>query len=130
MQEQLAPSGLGHDLLLEWAPWARDDNEGEAGHSWASEERVDRGYHGDPPNNFYIVDKIVAPQRKDKTVFWTVTAMYYLGERSVGQISKILGSANWSESRVLLNLCGFAALVEREWRDYTDARRVFIPRAR
>jgi len=127
----LEPNGLGHDLLLEWAPWARDDNDDGARHTWSSEARENRqrGYHGDPPSNFFIVDKIVAPQRKDRTAFWTVTAMYYLGERSPYQIAKILGG-DWSERRVLLNICGFGALVEREWRDYTDARRVVITPAR
>ena len=129
MRETLEPNGLGHELLLEWAPWARDDNDDGKRQAWASDQRVERGYHGDPPENFWIVDKVVAPQRKDRTVFWTVTAMYYLGERSPYQIAKILGS-EWSERRVLLNLCGFGALVEREWRDYTDARRVVIAPAR
>ncbi len=126
MVEIYEPEGLGHELLLEWAPWARDDKDGER-HSWSVKPRVDPGYHGDPPANFWIVDKIVAPQRKDKTVFWRVVSAYYLGERAPWEIAKAL---DWSEHRVLINLNHFAALVEREWRDYTTTRRVRLLRAR
>jgi hypothetical protein len=126
IERQLEPNGLGHELLLEWAPWARDDREG-GGHSWSVKPRVDPGYHGDPPKNFYIVEKIVAPHQRDKTDYWRAVSRWYLGEASPDWIARQLG---WSELRVRSNVIVFCALVEREWRDYTDARRVVISRAR
>jgi hypothetical protein len=126
MVERLEPSGLGHELLIEWAPWARDDNEGGR-HSWSVKPRVDPGYHGDPPDNFWVVDKIVAPHRRDRTVYWRCASGYYLGERNVPELAHVL---NWSEEHVLLNVIQFGALVEREWRDYTQSRRVVITPAR
>lgn len=107
--------GLGHELLLEWAPWARDDNEGK--HSWAVKPRVQAGYHGDPPERFFVVDKIVAPHRRDRSNYWQVVGAFYLGERAEWEIAKELG---WSEQRVLMNLAAFCGLVERE---YLDMRR-------
>ena len=126
VERELEICGLGHDLLYAWAPWARDDHEGER-KSWAVKPRVDHGYHGDPPKNFFIVDKIVAPHRVQKDAYWRVTSAFYLGERSIWEIADLLG---WSEERVQVNIVVFCGLVEREWRDYTDARRVRITRAR
>lgn len=128
MVEPLEPQGLGHDLLLEWAPWARDDKDGES-HSWSVKPRVDPGYHGDPPANFFVVDKIVAPHRRDKSSYWKATSAYYLGERAPWEIATLLGPS-WSERRVLINIIEFGVLVEREWRDYTEQRRVVIAPAR
>lgn len=122
----LEPSGLGHELLLQWAPWARDDNEG-ARHSWSVKPRVDIGYHGDPPENFWIVDKIVAPHRRDRSSYWKVVSAVYLGERAVWEAADLLG---WSERRARMNLLAFCGLVEREWRDYTEQRRGALHRAR
>jgi hypothetical protein len=128
MREILQPEGLGHELLVEWAPWARDDKDGERA-SWAVKPRVDPGYHGDPPTNFFIVDKIVAPHRRDKSTHWRTVSAYYLGERPPWEIASLLGP-RWDERSVMANIMQFGALVEREWRDYTDARRVLITRAR
>lgn len=124
----LEPNGLGHDLLTEWAPWARDDKDGEKA-SWSVKPRVDPGYHGDPPNTFFVVDKIVAPHRRDKSVHWKTVSAYYLGERAPWEIAGLLGP-RWSERDVLSNIVAFGALVEREFRDYTESRRVLIARAR
>jgi hypothetical protein len=126
--QQMAPEGIGDELLREWAPWARDDREGERA-SWSVKPRVDPGYHGDPPNNFFIVDKIVAPHRRDKSSYWKAVSAYYLGERPPWEIASLLGSS-WDERRVMYNIIAFAALVEREWRDYNASRRVVIRRAR
>lgn len=123
---RLEPEGLGHELLLEWAPWARDDNEG-GGHSWSVKPRVDPGYHGDPPDNFWVVDKIIAPHRRDRSSYWKIVGGVYLGERACWEIADLLG---WSETRVRMNLLAFCALVEREYRDYTESRRVVITPAR
>lgn len=128
MREILQLEGLGHELLIEWAPWARDDKDGERA-SWSVKPRVDPGYHGDPPDNFFVVDKIVAPHRRDKSLYWRTVSAYYLGERAPWEIATLLGPG-WSERGVLSNIIAFGALVEREWRDYTDARRVLITRAR
>jgi hypothetical protein len=125
---ELELHGMGHELLIEWAPWARDDNDGQRA-SWSVKPRVDPGYHGDPPDNFFVVDKIVAPHRRDKSSYWKAVSAYYLGERPPWEIASTLGPS-WDERRVLYNLIAFGALVEREWRDYTAARRVVITRAR
>lgn len=119
MLEMDEPRGLGHDLLIEWAPWARDDGDGER-HSWAVKPRVAKGYHGDPPDNYWIVDKIVAPHRRDRSSYWKVVSAYYLGERPTWEIATQL---EWSERRVLFNLAAFCGLVEREFGDYNESRR-------
>jgi hypothetical protein len=118
--------GLGHELLMEWAPWARDDGDGSR-HSWALKPRVDPGYHGDPPKNFFVVDKIVAPHRVKKDTYWKAASAFYLGERGLPEIGRSLG---WSEGHVMTTLIVFAALVEREFRDYNDQRRGALHRAR
>lgn len=117
MKDVFRLEGLGHELLLEWAPWARDDRDGE---SWGQSvgPRVARGYHGDPPKNFFVVDKIVAPHRVEKSSYWIVVSMFYLGERAEWEIARELG---WSEQRVLMNLAAFGGLVEREFRDLRAA---------
>jgi hypothetical protein len=130
---ELEPSGLGHDLLLDWAPWARDD--GDERHSWAVKPRIDHGHHGTPPDEFWIVDKIVAPQRRDGTTYWHVASRFYLGEKSYAQITIDLGK-NWPEKRVRFNLMCFAEMVGREYLDFKEEasrirnRRVRLLRAR
>lgn len=115
---ELKLEGFGHELLENWAPWARDDSEGH--HSWNMKTSTGRGYWGDPPDEYWIVDKIVAPHRRDKSNYWLCVSRYYLGERALWEITKELGY-HWPEKRVLLNLVAFGALVEREYRDYLDA---------
>ena len=118
--EELEPSGLGNDLLVEWAPWARDDAEDR--HSWSVKPRVDHGYHGDPPDNFWITDKIVAPHRRDKSVYWLIVSRWYLGEKSYAQITLDLGR-HWPEKRIRLNLVSFCELVQREFLDIREVDR-------
>jgi hypothetical protein len=134
---EFEPSGLGHDLLLDWAPWARDDRREEPSWSaeWSGRPRIDHEYGGDPPEDFWIVDKIVAPQRRDGTTYWHVASRFYLGEKSYAQITIDLGK-NWPEKRVRLNLVCFAELVGREYLDFKEEasrirnRRVRLLRAR
>ena len=114
VMEKLHPEGLGHDLLLEWAPWMREDRDGKA--SWSVKQRLDPSYHGDPPDRVMLVDKIVARHRLENPSYWRVTAAYYLGEKAPWQIAKDM---RWPESRVLTNLLSFCGLVEREYRDLT-----------
>lgn len=116
IKDELALEGLGHDLLEAWAPWARDDR-GEGSHSWSVKPRIDRGYHGNPPDDFWVVDKIVAPQRRDKTNAWAVVSRFYLGEQDEGMIARDLV---WSAARVRMNLLAFCGLVEREYRDWHE----------
>lgn len=114
--------GPGHDLLMAWAPWARDDNIGGNGVAVGYlKPRLDRAHDGEPPRDYWIVDKIVAPHRRDRTNYWTAVAMFYLGERCLWEIAKELGPT-WPEKRVMLNLVAFCALVEREFRDYNAAQ--------
>jgi hypothetical protein len=109
---EFEPSGLGHDLLLDWAPWARDDRREEPSWSaeWSGRPRIDHEYGGDPPEDFWIVDKIVAPQRRDGTTYWHVASRFYLGEKSYAQITIDLGK-NWPEKRVRFNLI----VLRRNW---------------
>lgn len=116
MTEQLEPSGLGHDLLREWAPWARDDNEGRA--SWSVKPRVDPAYWGDPPERWYIVNRIVSKLLASNSDFRRVVKRYYLGGYEPWEIARKLG---WSEVRVRTVLCVCCGLVEREYRDWTRA---------
>lgn len=108
----LEPSGLGHELLREWAPWVRDDAEG--GHSWAVKPRVDRGYHGDPPSRVNRVDKIVARMKLYHRRYYDVVAHYYLGEKTFAQISMDLQVTQGWARTMLLAACG---LVEMQFRD-------------
>jgi hypothetical protein len=136
-RNELEPSGLGHDLLMDWAPWARDDR--REGPSWSAEwsgrPRIDHEYGGDPPEDFWIVDKIVAPHRRDDTTYWQVASSWYLGEKSYSQITRDLGP-QWPEKRIRLNLVCFAELVAREYLDFKEGaarirnRRVWLLRAR
>ena len=114
---ELEPSGLGHDLLLEWAPWAREDRDER--HSWHVKPRVDHGYHGDPPDDFWIVEKILAPLKRDRTVYWRMAAQWYLGEKSYAQITLDMGP-NWPEKRIRLNLVCLCELVQREYLDFKE----------
>lgn len=104
--------GLGHELLLEWAPWVRDDNEGRA--SWAVKPRVGKAYHGDMPRRIAFVDKIVATHRREHPPYWRAVSRYYLGQRALWEIARDLG---WSEERVLTTLIVFCGVVEREYND-------------
>lgn len=116
MTEILEPEGLGHDLLTEWAPWVRDDNEGRA--SWAVKPRIQAGYHGDMPRRLQLVDKIVARHRLENRQHWRVVARFYLGGRAIWEIAREL---DWSDDRVATTLIVFCSLVEREFRDSTAA---------
>lgn len=122
----MEPDGMGHELLLEWAPWARDDNEGE-NHSWSVKPRVDPGYHGDPPERFFIVNRIVAEHKREQAHFWAVVSRWYLGEQPVWLICRELDRPEWW---VMQKACWASDLVGREFRDYTEHRRVVITPAR
>jgi hypothetical protein len=124
--ELMAPEGLGDELLREWAPWARDDNEGE-GHSWSVKPRIDPGFHGTPPDRFFVVNRIVASHKREQAHFWAVVSRWYLGEKPVWLICRELDRPDWW---VLQKACWCAELVSREYRDYTDKRRVVIAPAR
>ena len=111
----LEPEGLGHDLLLEWAPWARDDREG--GHSWSVKPRVDPGYHGDPPSRVDRVDRIVARIGLEQPRYYNVICHVYLGEKSYGDAARDLHmTQGWLRTMVLAS-CG---LVEIRYRDLAD----------
>jgi hypothetical protein len=98
--ENLEPQGLGHDLLTEWAPWYREDREG--GHSWHVQERVDRGYHGDPPERVHRVEKIVAKLKLTHHNYYRVIARYYLDQLLPHQIAPNLGiTEGWCRSMLL-----------------------------
>src|SRR5690606_38702134 len=83
--ELLYPSGLGHDLLCEWALFARDDRE-EGAASWSVKPRVDRGWHGDPPDRWYVVNRIVSRLLKDHPDYRQVVKPVYLGERAPSEV--------------------------------------------
>lgn len=121
----LEPSGLGNDLLIDWAPWAREDRREDPSWSaeWSGRPRIDHEYGGDPPDDFWIVEKILAPQRVLRSVYWTICAHWYLGEKSYAQIARDLGK-NWPEKRIRLNLVCLCELVAREYLDFRDAERI------
>lgn len=107
----LEPRGLGHDLLTEWAPWVREDREGR--HSWHVKPRVDRGYHGMPPDRVLKVDKIVARIRLEYPTYYRVIARYYLDELLPWQMADTLKATEGWIRAMLLAACG---LVEMRYR--------------
>jgi len=113
----LEPSGLGHDLLREWAPWAREDREG--GQSWSVKPRVDHGYHGDPPERVMIVDRIVARMRIEHPAYYRVVARYYLDELQPWQMIQTLKQTEGWIRTMLLAACG---LVERRYQDVAPSK--------
>jgi hypothetical protein len=114
---ELEPSGLGHDLLLEWAPWAENDRDER--HSWAVKPRVDRGHHGTPPDAYWVVDRILAPHHRDKSITWRLVVRWYVDKKSYQQITLDLGQS-WPEKRIRLSLVQIATMVEREYLDIRD----------
>jgi len=114
LSPELEPSGLGHDLLLEWAPWAENDRDER--HSWAVKPRIDRGYHGTPPDNYWVVDRILAPHHREKSITWRLVVRWYVDKKSYDQITLDLGP-NWPEKRIRLSLVQICAMIEREFLD-------------
>lgn len=113
--------GLGHELLLEWGRWYRDDREGRA--SWAAKPRVDPGFYGTPPERARFVDKLIAKHKLKYRDDWRVVARYYLDDLAEWQIALQMRNPDgtkWAEGRVrtlLLVVCG---MVEREYRDWRN----------
>ena len=110
--QDLEPQGPGHDLLLEWAPWYREDR--ESGHSWHVKPRVDRGYHGDPPERIVRVERIVARMKLTHKPYYSVVTRYYLDELQPWQIVATMGNTEGWVRTMLLAACG---LVEMRYRD-------------
>jgi hypothetical protein len=108
----LEPAGVGHELLTEWAPWYREDREGK--HSWHVKPRVDRGYHGDPPERVFRVERIVARIKVDHHRYYSVIARYYLDQLLPHQIAPALHiTEGWCRSMILAS-CGLVELRYRE----------------
>lgn len=107
------PSGLGHELMVEWGRWFRDDKDGRE--SWSAKPRIDHGYHGDPPESARFVDKLIAKHRLQFWNDWRVVAQYYLDDRSQWEIASRLGWSRARVSAILMMMCG---MVEREYRDW------------
>lgn len=104
----LEPQGLGHDLLIEWAPWVREDREGSA--SWHVRPRVDRGYHGDMPRRVQFTDKIVARIRLEYPPYYRVMARYYLDELAPWQMKQTLQATEGWIRTMLLAACGLVEI--------------------
>ena len=115
MTEKMSePKGLGNDLLIEYAHYARDDREGRA--SWSVKPRVDPGYHGDPPDSWYVVNRIVAQHKAENKDFWNVVSRWYLGEKPVWLIQREINKPDWW---IYSTLTWATNLVEREYLDIT-----------
>ena len=104
----LEPQGLGHDLLLEWAPWYREDREG--GHSWSVRPRIDKGFHGTPPERVHRVEKIVAKIKIEHRQYYSVIARYYLDELQPWQMVDVLNQTEGWVRTMLLAACGLVEL--------------------
>lgn len=111
---KLEPEGLGHDLLLAWAPWAREDRDPLLYPRWAEGPRVDKGYHGDPPDSVNRTDKIVARIRLEHRQYYRVIARYYLDQLLPHQMALTLGYTEGWTRTMILAACG---LVEMRYRD-------------
>ena len=118
--ELLEPSGLGHDLLTEWAAWARDDRDGRS--SWSVKPRIAHGYHGDPPDRWFVVNRIVSRLLHGEKAFREVVKPYYLGGPTANSngysIAEIARMVKRSEQGVLVTLLHVCGIVEREYRDF------------
>lgn len=113
VERTLEPHGLGHELLLEWAPWVRDSRDDR--NRWSVKPRIGKGYDGDMPERVQIVDKIVARQKLRNHSDWAVVSRYYLGNYDIPFVARDLG---WAENRVRVRLLAVCGLVEREYRDW------------
>lgn len=109
----IVPKGLGHDLLIRWAPWARDDSDNR--HSWNVKPRVASAYKGDPPDEYWIVDKIVAPHKRERDDFWRLVSRHYLGEMDFRMIARELKKPEWWCRQVT---CWACEIVRREFEDW------------
>lgn len=111
------PSGLGDELLWEWAAFARDDR-AEGHNSWSVQPRTDKAYHGDPPDRWFLVNKIVCRFQADPNDrLYPVIKHWYLGEKMPWQIALDL---NRSEYHIRSAACWACEQVRRE---YLDAMR-------
>lgn len=108
----LEPEGMGHDLLCEWAPWVREDRDPAS--QWAVKPRIDRGYHGDPPDRVNRVDKIVARIRLDHPRYYSVIARYYLDGLLPHQMTGTLGATEGWVRSMILAACGLVEIRYRE----------------
>ena len=106
------PTGLGHEQLTEWAGFARDS--AETFHSWAVKPRVDKGYDGDPPDRWFVVNRIIGNLKRDADNFWPVVSRYYLGEMPLWLMEREL---NRSQHSLLVSLNWACELVRREYLD-------------
>ena len=106
------PYGKGHDMLVEWGIWTRDDREGGA--SWSVRPRVDPTHGGEPPEFVFWLDKIIAKRKLKVHGDYGIIARYYLSDLTAWQIAR---ERKWSENRVKGAIQAFCGLVEREWED-------------
>jgi len=115
--EDFRLEGLGYDLLTEWGNWMRNDSENRA--SWSVKPRVDRGYHGDPPDRVMWLDKHIAKHKLEYRSDWSVISRYFLSDLQIWQIAKGL---RWPEGRVQAVLARMCGMVERDYllRDLTN----------
>lgn len=119
MGEIPEPSGLGHELLTEWGIYAENDRDGRE--SWSVKPRVDPGYHGDPPDRWYVVNRIVSQRaridgRKGYTDFYRLVSRFYLGSKSYSMIQKDLNKPEWWVKSMLVWAC---ETTKREFVDVT-----------
>lgn len=123
VMELTEPEGLGAELLIEWGQIMRDDPEHR--YSWSVKPRLDRAYHGDPPERVRFVDRLIAQHRLTHHDHWSVVARRYLSDLAVWQIAK---GMKWSEGRVLAVLHHVSGLVEREFHSVEKGRCRFTPK--
>jgi hypothetical protein len=116
----IEPEGVGHELLLRWAPWARDDGDGRQ--SWNVKPRLESAYKGDPPEEFWLVEGVVAPHRRDRGDLWLLVSRFYLGEKAYDLIAKDLAKPEWWVRQMLCWCC------ETVRREVDDARAATPPR--
>ena len=106
------PYGKGHDMLVEWGIWTRDDREGGA--SWSVKPRLDKCTKGEPPDSVVWLDKLIAKHKLRSHNDWRVLAQYYMDDRAIWEVAKRM---KWADDRVRGLLLAFCGLVEREWED-------------
>ena len=113
MAERREPEGYGNELLQEWGAWNKDDGEGRS--SWSVKPRIDPCTAGVPPGKINLVDKILAPIKRDHRRTYAMVDHFYRREKSLWQVAL---EVSRSENEVLDTLQRVAWLVEREISDY------------
>lgn len=118
MTERREPEGYGNELLWEWGAWNKDDGDGRA--SWSVKPRIGTVHAGVPPEKINVVDKILAPIKRDHKRTYAMVDQFYRREKALWQVGL---AVDRSPAEVLDSLQRVAWLVEREYNDWQKRKK-------